>query len=66
MKVKSNASIQKTDHRDIFENLCKVIISDRMKLDSLEFKQICTIIRSQETSPDKLKAIKKEKKSVSL
>ena len=64
-KLKSNASID-TDHRNIFENLCKVIVDERMKLDSLEFKQICTIVRSQETSQEKLKNVKKEKKSVAL
>jgi len=36
-KLKSNASID-TDHRNIFENLCKIIVDERLKLDSLEFK----------------------------
>jgi len=48
------------------ENLCKLIVDGRMKLDSLEFKQICTLVRSQQTSKELNELIKRDKKSVSL
>jgi len=32
--------------KDVYENFCKVIVDGRMPLDSLEFKQICSIVRS--------------------
>ena len=46
-KIKNSMKLSLEDQKDALRNLLQIIVEGRMSLASLQFKQLCTIVRSQ-------------------
>lgn len=54
-KLKSYKGYELSDQKDLLENLCTMIIQDRLKPDSLAYYMICTIVRGFLTPEEQAK-----------
>lgn len=52
-KLDSHQSFELSDQKDVLRNLCKVIADGKLKLNSLVYNMICTMVRSHNSQPAK-------------